>query len=70
MLFRSYGHGFPPKFVPSFSWGGSEGFKTYRLEEALEVASRVYERRHLAFDETEQKIIRYLFDSTTKYRSW
>ncbi len=65
-----FGTGFPPKFVPSFSWGGSEGFKTYRLEEAGEVASRVYERRGKTFDAAEKKILKHLFDATTKFRSW
>lgn len=65
-----YGNGFPPKFVPSFSWGGSEGFATYRIEDAIEVATRVYERRGIIFGEKEQKLLRNLFDSTTKYRSW
>lgn len=65
-----YGNGFPPKFVPSFSWGGSEGFKTYRLEEALEVGQRVYERRHIEFTKSDQKILKHLFEITTKYRSW
>jgi len=65
-----FGTGFPPKFIPSFSWGGSEGYKTFRLEEAMEVASRVYERRGLKLNESDQKILKYLFDATTKYRSW
>lgn len=65
-----FGTGFPPKFIPSFSWGGSEGFATYRLEDAMHVASRVFERRQMKFDEAEQSVFRHLFDSTTKYRSW
>lgn len=65
-----FGNGFPPKFVPSFAWGGSEGFKTYRIEEAVEVAQRVFERRHLEFNKTEQKILSHLFEYTTKFRSW
>jgi len=65
-----FGTGFPPKFIPSFAWGGSDGFKTYRLEEAVEVASRVYERRGMKLDEGEQKILKHLFDATTKFRSW
>lgn len=65
-----FGNGFPPKFVPSFAWGGSEGFTTYRIEDALEVAQRVYERRHVDFNITEQDILRNLFDYTTKFRAW
>ena len=65
-----FGNGFPPKFVPSFAWGGSEGFITYRLEDALEVAQRVYERRNLNFDIAEREILRTLFDNTTNHRAW
>lgn len=65
-----FGNGFPPKFIPSFSWGGSEGFTTYRLEDAMEVATRVYERRHMEFGKKEKSLMRSLFDSTTKYRAW
>jgi UDP-N-acetylglucosamine diphosphorylase/glucosamine-1-phosphate N-acetyltransferase len=65
-----FGTGFPPKFIPSFSWGGSEGFSTYRLEEALDVARRVYERRKITFDDMETSIFKNLFEVTTKYRAW
>jgi UDP-N-acetylglucosamine diphosphorylase/glucosamine-1-phosphate N-acetyltransferase len=65
-----FGTGFPPKFIPSFAWGGSDGFKTYRLEEAVEVASRVYERRGMQLNDGDQKILKHLFDATTKFRSW
>jgi UDP-N-acetylglucosamine diphosphorylase/glucosamine-1-phosphate N-acetyltransferase len=65
-----FGSGFPPKFIPSFSWGGSEGFKTYRIEEAIEVAQRVFERRTKEFDATEIKIMKHLFDFATNHRAW
>jgi UDP-N-acetylglucosamine diphosphorylase/glucosamine-1-phosphate N-acetyltransferase len=65
-----FGTGFPPKIIPSFSWGGSEGLKTYRLQEAVEVAQRVFDRRTKNFDDKEQKILKYLFDESTKHRAW
>ena len=65
-----FGTGFPPKFIPSFSWGGSDGFATYRIEEAIEVAQRVFERRRKDFDKCEQEIMQHLFESTTKFRAW
>ena len=65
-----FGNGFPPKFVPSFAWGGSEGLITYRLEDALEVAQRVYERRKMDFNLIEKDLFRNLFENTTKYRAW
>lgn len=63
-----YGGNFPPKFIPSFSWGGAEGFTTYELEKACETAERVYERRHKAFDKTEREILSNIFSLTAKYR--
>jgi UDP-N-acetylglucosamine diphosphorylase/glucosamine-1-phosphate N-acetyltransferase len=65
-----FGNGFPPKFISSFAWGGTEGFTTYRLDDAFDVAQRVFERRGKNFDMKEQNIFRHLFDLTTKYRAW
>lgn len=53
--------GFPPKFIPSFSWGGQKNSPKFELEKAIEVASRVYERRGLAFGESDKVIFEYLF---------
>lgn len=44
-----YGEGFPPKFIPSFSWGGSSGMREFNFEKALEVAKIVMERRKISF---------------------
>ncbi len=63
-----YGAGFPRNFIPSFSWGGSQGFKEYRVDKALEVARTVMKRRNLDLDETEERILREVFNRTQKYR--
>lgn len=42
--------GFPPKFVPSFSWGGKSGFENYDLKKAIEVAKMVMARRNIELD--------------------
>lgn len=63
-----FGSGFPRNFVPSFSWGGSSGFTTYKTEDAFEVASRVFERRGLVFDDKEIEILTQVFELTEKYR--
>lgn len=65
-----FGTGFPPKFIASFSWGGANGFSTFRIEDALEVAHRVFERRKLKFDKTEENILRHVFTVSTKHRAW
>src|SRR6185312_15433765 len=63
-----YGGNFPPKFVPSFSWGGADGFVTYDIGKALETAERVYERRHKEFNKTEKDIFKEVFSLTSKHR--
>jgi UDP-N-acetylglucosamine diphosphorylase/glucosamine-1-phosphate N-acetyltransferase len=40
-----FGAGFPPKFVPPFSWGGGETLDLYDGQRALATARRVMERR-------------------------
>lgn len=59
-----FGAGFPATHVPSFSWGGAEGVTTYKLQNAFEVATRVFERRGMIFDEQEQKILTHIFEIT------
>ena len=40
-----FGSDYPPKFIPSFMWGGSAGFDEYDPARALETAARVMRRR-------------------------
>lgn len=40
-----FGGDFPHRRIPDFGWGGAQGFKSYRLADALEVAERVMSRR-------------------------
>jgi len=61
-----FGGDFPPKFVPSFSWGGSAGFVKYELNKAFETAQRVFERRHKQFDNTEKAILKEVLSLTRK----
>jgi UDP-N-acetylglucosamine diphosphorylase/glucosamine-1-phosphate N-acetyltransferase len=63
-----FGTGFPIKFIPSFAWGGSAGFTTYRIDQAIEVAKKVFERRGKTFDKIEQDILKHLFNTLTKTR--
>ncbi|MGP8217391.1 MAG: GlmU family protein [Bacteroidia bacterium] len=63
-----FGSGFPPKFIPSFSWGGAEGFATYQLDKACDTAGRVFERRHKKFDKVERDILAHVFSAEAKYR--
>ncbi|MFZ0388824.1 MAG: GlmU family protein [Calditrichia bacterium] len=51
-----FGAGFPPKFLPSFTWGGSGGMRNYRFEKAIEVARIVMARRSVEFTDNLQKL--------------
>jgi hypothetical protein len=58
-----FGSGFPSKYIPSFSWGGAENTETFQFDKAVQLASNVFARRGLKFNETEQEIFKYLFEN-------
>ncbi|CAM3493230.1 GlmU family protein [Aequorivita lipolytica] len=63
-----FGSGFPRNFIPSFSWGGSGGFTTYKTDKAFEVAKVVMGRRNIEFSEMDAKILEHVFEETAKWR--
>jgi hypothetical protein len=65
-----FGGDFPPKFIPSFSWGGADGFQTFQLEKAFEVAEKMMKRRNIPFTEKDKKILSFVFQETAKFRTW
>ncbi len=54
-----FGTGMPPKFVPSFSWGGVESITEFKFDKALELARVVMSRRKIDFSEEDRQV----FDS-------
>lgn len=56
-----FGGGFPPKFIPSYSWGGSDGFDKYDFDKALQVASKVMERRNVVLENEDYAIFKHIF---------
>lgn len=54
-----FGGGFPPKFIPSFAWGGFDE-TVFQLDKAIELADQVYKRREMAFDKLEQEILSHV----------
>ncbi len=56
-----FGGGFPKKFIPSFSWGGSEGFDKFDLQKAKEAANAMMKRRDLELTDGDHAIFDYLF---------
>lgn len=63
-----FGAGFPRNFVSSFSWGGSSGYMTYKLDKVFEVAEKVMQRRSVKFDQKEKDILSTVFELTKSYR--
>ncbi|MEM1042840.1 MAG: putative sugar nucleotidyl transferase [Bacteroidota bacterium] len=52
-----FGGGFPPRYIPDFSWGGADGFVNYRLEKALRVAEAVTARRGMPLTDTDRTLL-------------
>ncbi|MEO0403856.1 MAG: GlmU family protein [Bacteroidota bacterium] len=63
-----YGGNFPPKFIPSFSWGGSDGMVTYDIEKAIDTAERVMARRKVELDDKGRELLRKIHRDSKKYR--
>ncbi|MFN8299923.1 MAG: hypothetical protein U0T75_12520 [Chitinophagales bacterium] len=63
-----FGADFPPKFIPSFSWGGAQWLRTFTFDKSLEVAQRMMERRGLKLEETDIRILKTVFEREAKNR--
>ena len=64
-----YGGGFPPTFIPSFSWGGTEGLTTYRLDRAMDTANRMMGRRNKQLSDADKQMLQTIFDKTAAQRN-
>tara|TARA_B100000886_G_scaffold323372_1_gene267131 strand:- start:4017 stop:5171 length:1155 start_codon:yes stop_codon:yes gene_type:complete len=63
-----FGAGFPRNFISSYSWGGSAGYITYRLNKVFEVAEKVMQRRAIEFNQVDKGILAEVFELTKSYR--
>ncbi len=52
--------GFPPKNVPSFAWGGKQGFEKYDFEKFIGTVTNVMKRRNVEIREEEKEMLRYI----------
>lgn len=64
-----FGAGFQRNFIPSFSWGGTSGFKIYDYKKAIKVAEAMYARRGKVFDTIDKDILINLFELTAVNRN-
>lgn len=63
-----FGGSFPPKYLPSFCWGGSEALTTYDLDRSIEVAERVMQRRNVKLTDVDKELFRTVFKLTVVER--
>ena len=64
-----FGNGFPPKYIPSFSWGGSDTVSTYNLNKSMNVAKEVMNRRGKMFSEIDEELFAKVFELTLSERA-
>lgn len=63
-----FGGDFPPKWLPSFSWGGAGGVETHDLQRFLATAEKVLARRSQVLDPGERELLAHVFLSTEPLR--
>jgi len=64
-----FGSGFPRKYIPSFSWGGSEKMTGYDRGKAVETAKIVLSRRNMELSASYQRIVSIIYDKTAQERA-
>lgn len=63
-----FGSGFPRAFLPSFSYGGAQGLKTYAFDKALEANAAMMERRGQLLTEIDTAILAEVFEQSAQWR--
>ncbi|MBX2902981.1 MAG: GlmU family protein [Chitinophagales bacterium] len=63
-----FGSDFPPKFIPSFTWGGAQWLRTFTFDKSLDAIQRMMERRNITLSEAEVAVLKYVFDYDAKWR--
>lgn len=58
-----FGAGFPPKYIPSFSWGGFDSNSKFNFEKAIEAANNMMVRRGLQLSKHEVEVLEHIFHS-------
>ncbi len=63
-----FGTGFPRTFLPSFSYGGAQGLKTYAFDKAIESNIAMMERRGVELTQIDRDVLQHIFSLTAKWR--
>jgi len=63
-----FGIGFPPKAIPSFTWGGAEAMVEYRYDKFIETVKRMMSRRKKELLPEEEAMLAALYGKTEDER--
>lgn len=62
-----FSDGFPPKFIPSFSWGGEENSERFDVNKSYDAASKMMERRKKILTDLDKEILKHIFLEISEY---
>ncbi|NOX97191.1 MAG: hypothetical protein GXO98_03845 [Nitrospirae bacterium] len=63
-----FGGGLPPKYLPSFSWGGGKEFVEHDPEKAIANAKKIMARRKVEQSPAEAALLRKVYEMTAEER--
>ena len=63
-----FGTGFPRTFIPSYSYGGAQGFQTYAFAKAMESNHAMMERKGSKLTDHDIQILETIFNTTAVWR--
>lgn len=63
-----FGSGFPRTFLPSFSYGGAQGLKTYAFDKAMEGNAMMMARRGVTLTQQDRDLLEEVFQQTAQWR--
>jgi len=58
-----FGAQFPPKYIPSYNWGGFSDSPKYEINKAFEVAQNMMKRRNITLTNIDKKILTHIADN-------
>ncbi|MCX7955363.1 MAG: GlmU family protein [Bacteroidales bacterium] len=60
-----FGSGYHRQFIPSFTWGGPNGYSRFNFDKAIEVAKNMMQRRNVTLNEIDLEILKWIFENDT-----
>ena len=70
MAANIFGSGIQRNLIPSFSWGGTQGFITHRIDKMLETTDLVMRRRNKYLSDRHKGVLKSIFIQTQYERTW